>query len=64
MAPRPKVRSHRPGKKLEACPECGSVLAPVESPVVRLVSSLEWTYPAPDAGQKCKACRWIGRSSG
>ena len=58
MAARPKVRSHRATKNLVDCPECGSALAQVESPVVRLVSSRDWTYPVPYAGKKCKACGW------
>lgn len=58
MASRPKVRSHRAAKELDACPECGSALTQVAAPAVRLVSSLEWTYPTPYAGQKCKTCGW------
>jgi RNase P subunit RPR2 len=58
MAARPTSRPHRPAKKLEACPDCGSALTQAAAPVVRLVSSLDWTYPAPYAGQTCKACGW------
>jgi hypothetical protein len=53
-----RVRSPKTPKMMDACPECGSALASIEPPVVRLVSSMEWTYPAPHAGRKCRSCGW------
>lgn len=53
-----RVRSHAATKDLKDCPECGSTLTHIESPTVRLVSSLAWTYPVPYAGKKCPKCGW------
>jgi RNase P subunit RPR2 len=63
MASRPSSRPPPAVRRLVACPECDAPLKQVAPPAVRLVSSLEWSYPSPSTRQTCTACGWTSEAA-